>query len=627
HGRRDDAAQRRYLETWLAWFDPDQPGFTDSRNPRAEPGGPRMLQASRTHLGTFDARPYPWFPLAEDVWSDGPNWATGHWLNGRLGAAPLAETVAALIGDAEVGTLDVSGLTTVVDGIAVVDRSSARSIVDALAGVFRFVAAETATGLRFADRDGRPALTAGRDDLVLGDDGPALEIRRAEATTVPSEVAVSFYDTEAEGRQTTVTARRGGPIRALDIALPVTSVRPVIAGAAEAVLKDLEDGRERFVFALPPTALAVEAGDLVAIDLGDRTATMMVERIEDGAARRVEARAVDPWLAARALATGSPKRRPRRRKTLAKPMAVMLDLPVAADGATAHQPLMAVVSSPWPGTVSANVTAGGAVASAGAVTRPATMGFLDGPLAPGPVWILDRGGSVELTLSAGSLAAISHEALLAGGNLAAVGSESGGFELIQFRDAELIGPSRYRIGGLIRGQGGTEHRAALAHPAGARFVLVDGALGRIAVDIGGLGGTQALKVGPADADLADPSMLETTVTAGGAALVPLSPVRLTARRTAAGDIAIAFIRRTRIGGDRFDAYEVPLGEAFEAYRIAIYDGGAEVRAIDVSAPAALYAAADEIADFGAPQAALDVGVRQISETVGPGRETRRTIDV
>jgi len=26
-----------------------------------------------------------------DVWSDGPNWETGHWLTGRLGSTPQAE--------------------------------------------------------------------------------------------------------------------------------------------------------------------------------------------------------------------------------------------------------------------------------------------------------------------------------------------------------------------------------------------------------------------------------------------------------------------------------------------------------------------------------------------------------
>ncbi len=627
HGRRDDAAQRRYLEAWLAWFDPGDPDFEDARNPRIAPGSPRMLEWTRTHLWTVDARPFPWFPHADDVWSDGPNWQTGHWLTGRLGAAPLAETVRGLAKNSGAGWIEAGRLSPVVDGIAVVDRSSARSVIDALAGVFGFVSIERPEGLRLADRDGRPVRTLSRDDLVAEDDRPLLEIRRSEAGAVPSEVAVSFLDTESEGRQTTVTARREGPVRALDLSLPVTSARSVMGGAAEALLKDLEDGRERYVFALPPTMLEVEPGDLLALALPERVALVMVERIEDGPWRRIEARSVDPLLEVRALPPKPPRRRPARRKPAVKPAAVLLGLPLASDSGSAHQPLIAVVADPWPGTVAAQVTAGGGVAVAGTVSRPATIGFLDGPLAPGPAWVVDRGNAVEVTLSAGSLASVSLEALLAGANLAAVGDEAGGFELLQFRDAELVGPSRWRIGGFLRGQGGTEHRAALGHPAGARFVLVDGALGRLAFDVGGLGATWPLKVGAADVDPADPSVLETQVVAGGEGLIPYAPVRLAARRLAGGDVAISFIRRTRVGGDRFDAFEVPLGEAFEAYRVTIRDGALTRRVIETTAPSALYPLAEQVADFGGPPAMLDVAVAQVSETVGPGRETRRLIHV
>jgi hypothetical protein len=189
----------------------------------------------------------------------------------------------------------------------------------------------------------------------------------------------------------------------------------------------------------------------------------------------------------------------------------------------------------------------------------------------------------------------------------------------------LVGPSTYRLSGFLRGQSGTEALAALAHPAGTRFVLVDGALSRLSLDAGVLGAPATLRIGPADVDLADPAMLETTVTPAGVGLMPLAPVRLTARRQPSGDVAIAFIRRTRVGGDRFDAPEVPLGEAVEAYAVAILADGAAVRTWTVPTPAATYAAADQIADFGTLPATLDIAVRQLSQAVGPGREARATV--
>lgn len=107
------------------------------------------------------------------------------------------------------------------------------------------------------------------------------------------------------------------------------------------------------------------------------------------------------------------------------------------------------------------------------------------------------------------------------------------------------------------------------------------------------------------------------MTPGLVALRPLAPVHLSARRAADG-IRIGWIRRTRIDGDGWGV-EVPLGEEREAYTLDILgSGGAVVRSIQTTAPQALYAAADELADFGTPQASLIVRVAQLSATVGPG---------
>ena len=68
------AAMMRY------WADP-------AHNPTGSYGGP-MVDMSRAHVWCWDARPFPAFPGRGDLWSDGPAWDRGHWLNGRAGAVP-----------------------------------------------------------------------------------------------------------------------------------------------------------------------------------------------------------------------------------------------------------------------------------------------------------------------------------------------------------------------------------------------------------------------------------------------------------------------------------------------------------------------------------------------------------
>jgi len=70
---------------------------------------------------------------------------------------------------------------------------------------------------------------------------------------------------------------------------------------------------------------------------------------------------------------------------------------------------------------------------------------------------------------------------------------------------------------------------------------------------------------------------------------------------------------------------VPLGEDAEAYTLDILSGATVVRSMTCATPAALYANADELADFGAPQTSLRVRVAQLSSTVGAGFPTELTL--
>ncbi len=90
-----------------------------------------------------------------------------------------------------------------------------------------------------------------------------------------------------------------------------------------------------------------------------------------------------------------------------------------------------------------------------------------------------------------------------------------------------------------------------------------------------------------------------------------------AARRADDGIHVSWVRRTRIDGDGWGV-EVPLGEASEVYTLQILSGGSVVRSIACTSPQALYAAVDELADFGAVQTSLHIRVAQISATVGAG---------
>ena len=99
----------------------------------------------------------------------------------------------------------------------------------------------------------------------------------------------------------------------------------------------------------------------------------------------------------------------------------------------------------------------------------------------------------------------------------------------------------------------------------------------------------------------------------------LPPVHVSANRDpTTHDIAIEWIRQTRIGGDAWEPVEVPLGEASESYAVTIGDGMTAFRTLMVATPAATYAAADQVADFGSLPSAITLSISQVSPTEGPG---------
>ena len=89
---------------------------------------------------------------------------------------------------------------------------------------------------------------------------------------------------------------------------------------------------------------------------------------------------------------------------------------------------------------------------------------------------------------------------------------------------------------------------------------------------------------------------------------------------------VSWVRCARVGGDAWGAGEPPLRAQTEAYLLEIVDGtGAVKRSVVVTAPAYLYSATDQTADFGAPPGSLRLRVAQLDDRGATGLNTELTI--
>lgn len=364
---------------------------------------------------------------------------------------------------------------------------------------------------------------------------------------------------------------------------------------------------------------------MIAATIGGRRRLFEILEIVDTQARRIKVRSIDPEAFSQPL--GLPQRlTPAVPPALAPVLAHVLDLPTLDASDPPVLSRLAVYADPWPGGVMIWRSADGqSFAPFARAHAPAIAGETLDPLGGGPAGRWDRASELRVRLYNGALASVTDAQVLGGANVAAVRHDDGQWEILQFANAELIDTDTYRLTRFLRGQAGSD--VALAAPAasGAPFVLLDDQIVPIARGLDELGRPASLRLVASGYPHDDLSALALQVTPSPVVLKPLAPVHVKAVRGPDG-IQLSWIRRTRRDGDGWSA-EVPLGEDFEAYEVDVTDGGDVVRTLASHAPQVLYPAAEELADFGAPQATLQVVVHQLSGTVGRGFPRAATLSI
>jgi hypothetical protein len=295
------------------------------------------------------------------------------------------------------------------------------------------------------------------------------------------------------------------------------------------------------------------------------------------------------------------------------PIVHLMDLPQYEAGEANTFARAAVFARPWRAVLlSSSATAEGYQARV-RLDQPAQTGVLAEPLGSGVTGRFQNTQSILLDLHFGGLSSASRLAVLNGQNRIAILAANGAWEIIGFQSAEEIAPGRWRLSKLLRGLAGTTDAMLAGAAAGAPLAVLNAAVkplglsadeaGRAINWIGEAGGQTAAPAGPF------------SFTGGLRTQTPVAPVHLRARRMGTGTIRISWIRCGRRDADAWLDGDIALDEPQELYRVDILDGATVKRSADVSGPVFDYAPELEVEDFGGPQSALSVRVRQCGQKV------------
>ena len=626
NGSRDDMMMVRYTEAVLRAFD-SRTGGGAPANPVAVDGRTRMVDEDHISFWSYDARPFPAFPHLKTVWADADNFNTGHRLNGRLECVPLDDLLRALLADYGLPAPTLCVCHEAVDGFVIDRPMSLDAAFAPIADLFAMDVVASPEGILCLERRRAVQAVLCADELVPFEAGGLVRLTRAPSSELPNQLGFSYSDFELDYRRALVSSRRlaAGSKRQVLSDQALVMSRAQAQRIADLWLQDRTLAVETAEFQLGLLGKGLEPGDSVGLPVDGGSRAFMITSVQEGTVRLFRARAVDPEMgAAHPLMITTPQT--RMPLVAGRPWVEIFDLPIASGKPETLQAI-AACADPWPGSLTVwQSLDGNSFNPYTAIITPARMGHTLTALPAGPLWRWDDANSLTFSLSGGVLSSPGDAGALAGSLSLLLKAPDGTSEVIGFANAELVGSNQWRVRRLLRGLGGSEEQAARVLPVGALVVVLDGAVQPLLNGVSHLGETWTWRIAPANADPYDVLSVALTATSGPAALLPMSPTGVVARRGSDG-VRINWIRRARLDGDSWAGVDIPLDESSEAYRVSLMKSGAVIRQVDVSSATYLYAGADELADFGTRQTTLAVVVQQISASVGAGYRLALTVAI
>jgi len=598
---------------------------------QAQWAGSSMIQ--QMFVWAWDARPFPYWPDLTAIWSDGGNWQTGHWIEGKLGTSSLAAIITDICERAglQSSDIDVSQINDLAEGYVVNAQQTYRDTISALQAAYFFDAVESDGVLKFVPRGGDTLVSIPEDNLVPpgGKNGGSqtFAVTRAQEIELPKRVNVVYMSQLSNYQSATQYSERQvtSSLEIVTIDLPIVCTDQTAKTIADISLFSEWMARTSYQFDLPIQYAALDPADVITVTVADVTHRMRITSTNMSTPAVIKIQAIAEDLSTYDFYTTPADSGSLLVQNQNVPVTDLQLLDIQAfPGDDPAQGVLRMagegLSGGWSGAALYRSDDGGSDYSRITdLTSASTIGTANTVLASGPTALFDMLNTVTVSLlSDATLQSVTRLAVLNGANAAMLGDE-----IIQFTTATLVSPGKYTLGGLLRGRLGTEW-AISTHATGETFVLLDGTVTNQVVPNSMLGLLRQYKGVTYGSTLTATTEQDFTYT--GVALLPYSPVGITGTRDGSGNLTINWIRRTRINGSWQDYVDVPLNEVTESYQIDIMNGSTVVRTITgLTSPAASYSAANQTTDFGSPQSNITLNVYQMSAVIGRGYAGNATV--
>ena len=524
--------------------------------------------------------------------------------------------------------IDVSTLTDIVDGYRIANISPTRASMQPLQTAYFFDAVESNNKIKFVKRGAASVASITTDEMGCYEYGqsPAVkvEVTRVQEIELPKEVNITYIDKTLDHNENTQRSQRmtGFATNIVDENLAIVMNPSKAKQVADVRLFDDWSSRNTYNIVLTRNYSHLEPTDIFDFIYNDNIQFVRILQ-KDESLGLIKLQCVYEDIAVYTQSGdggAKPDLKPDIVEGLKISVGTYLDINAIKDADSYLIPSLyyyakGVLNDFTVASLYQSIDGGASYNFIKAFDTTPAIGTTLNAL---PDWEHENyfGGQyyLDIILKQGSISSQTQLAILNGANIALVGNE-----ILQFTTATLIATDTYRITGFLRARRGSDW-AASAHLVGEVFAIYNATswfkLPQASFQIGI---EQFYKTVTAGAVIADTGSVSFINTANN--LKCYSPTHIKGGLMADGSVQLAWIRRTKSGGEWRDLVDATLDEPPESYTVEILNNALSVVRIisGLTTPTTNYSAANIASDFPAGlNNPLLVNVYQVSSTVGRG---------
>ncbi|MBN8828628.1 MAG: glycoside hydrolase TIM-barrel-like domain-containing protein [Sphingobacteriia bacterium] len=558
----------------------------------------------QSFLWCFDARPFPYWPDLKQLWSDGDLWATGHWVNGKLGKTSLAQVVADLCvkSGIDINHIDVTRLNQTIEGFVLPEQMTARNAIETLASAFFFDVIESEGIIKFIPRTNKIPIEINNEELIFTDaNTPNITATRKQEIDLPYKVDVIYLSKELDYQQSIKSASRDikNTQNKENINLPIVLSDLQAKRVAEITLFTSWLEQNSFNFKLPIKYIFLEPGDIVSVKFANRDFLLRIIKVSIGANFEIEITASqdEPSL----YDAQKLSKKNHSINLLSNNEDVIFHLFEIPNLNENNNDKIKInlsacsLGSSWNGI---QIYEADNLEYITSIPIEGTIGHIISDLKKSSAFVINTHEKIEVVLINGEIEEIENEF-----QFAVIGNE-----VIGFQKCELINDNHYILSNIIRGFN-SEISSVQSHEIGTRFILLNKAVVTLNLPTEKIRANVKYKIAISGDDLQSLPTHEYCIKALN--LKPLSPILHNIEYNN-DKTKITWLRRSRIPITLKDNISVPLGETREEYLIEFYNNDTLIFSVNTH---------NNFLEFNKsqfPQIPTKLTIYQISESFGKG---------